>query len=462
VRALEETCEKFYKSIKFQSDLTPAGIYQRLPGKKRFLLESTIQHETKGKYSFIGSDPYMEIKGTGQTTVALYHKDQTEQEINENPLNYLKQVMPKNQGLPPLPFYGGAIGYVGYDAIREFEDIGDELPDDIQMPEVHLMLYKTVIVVDHSNQVIYLVATNPENESEEVLDERLEQLLKILESELVEMEGELENLSFEPEVSEEEFKNKVNLAKKHIEDGEVLQVVLSQRMVANMQGDPFLYYQKLRKANPSPYMFYIDFEDYFVLGSSPESLIQTSGETVISNPIAGTRPRGKTKAEDEALMKDLLQDKKEIAEHQMLVDLSRFDLSTVCEKGSITLPTFMEVEKYEHVMHIVSEVQGKLRKGASSIDALTACLPAGTVSGAPKVRAMQIINELEEKKRGAYGGGIGFINFHHDMNMALAIRSLIIKDGKAYLQAGAGIVEDSSPQKEFEETLHKSQSLQML
>lgn len=462
MRALEEKSQKFYKSIKFQSDLTPTGIYQRLPGKKKFLLESTIQHETKGKYSFIGSDPYREIKGSGQTTVNLYSKDQTEQEVNENPLNYLKQIMPKNAAIPPLPFYGGAVGYVGYDAIREFENIGEPLPDDIQMPDVHLMLYKTVIVVDHNNQVVYLVATNPENESEEILDDRLEQLLNILETELHETPDQLEHLSFKPEMSEEEFKSKVKRAKKYIEDGEILQVVLSQRMIAEMKGDPFLYYQKLRKANPSPYMFYINFEDYVVLGSSPESLIQTSGETVISNPIAGTRPRGKTKTEDEAFMTDLLQDEKEVAEHKMLVDLSRFDLGEVCEKGSIVLPTFMEIEKYEHVMHIVSEVQGKLRKGASSIDALIACLPAGTVSGAPKVRAMQIINELEQKKRGAYGGGVGFINFHHDMNMALAIRSLIIKDGKAYLQAGAGIVEDSSPQKEFEETLHKSRSLQKL
>src|SRR5699024_9987456 len=429
--------------------LTPTGMYQRLPGRKKFLLESTVQHETKGKYSFIGFDPYMEIKGSEKTTIALRHEDQTEEEVNENPLTYLKQVMPKDLRIPPLPFYGGAIGYVGYDAIREFEDIGKKLPDDIQMPDVHFMLYKIVVVVDHSKEGMYLIATNPENESEETLDERLEQLVEILETEFNETDAPLENLHFEPEDSEEAFKQKVKLAKKHIEDKEVSQVVLSQRMTADMSEDPFLYYQKLREITPSPYMFYIDFEDYVVLGSSPESLIQTSGDTVIANPIAGTRPRGKTAAEDEAFMKDLLQDEKEIAEHKMLVNLSRLDLSNVCEKDSMTLPTFMEIQNYEHVMHIVSEVKGKLRKDAYSIDALIACLPAGTVSGFPKIRSMQIINELEQKKRGAYGGGVGFINFHHDMNMAVAIRSLIVKDGKAYLQVGAGIVNDSSPQKEF-------------
>lgn len=462
MRALEETSKSFYKSVIFPSDLTPTEIYQRLPGKKKFLLESTIPHETKGKYSFIGADPYFEVKGSEQTTVVHHHGDQTETEINENPLTYLKQVMPKDWRIPPLPFHGGAVGYVGYDAIREFEEIGKNLPDDIQMPDVHLMLYQTIVVVDHSKEKTYLVATNPENELEEVLDERLEQLEVILETNVAKTESHLEDLHFEPEINEEAFKKKVTEAKKYIDAGEVLQVVLSQRMTAKMNGDAFLYYQKLRKTNPSPYMFYIDFEDYTVLGSSPESLIQTSGDTVRANPIAGTRPRGKTKAEDEELMRELLQDEKEITEHKMLVDLSRFDLKSVCEESSITLPKFMEIEKYEHVMHIVSEVHGKLKRDISSIDALIACLPAGTVSGFPKVRSMQIINELEHKKRGAYGGGVGFINFHHDMNMALAIRSLVVKDGKAYLQAGAGIVKDSSPQKEYEETLHKSRSLRML
>lgn len=462
MRVLEVTQQKFYKSVKLQTDLTPTDIFRRLQGEKKFLLESTLQHETKGKYSFIGSSPYQEIIGTDNLTTVIDYEQNTKETVTQHALQYIKEQMPKDPSVPPLPFYGGAIGYVGYDAIRQFEDIGENLPDDIGMPDVHFMLYKTAVVVDHGNDDVYLIATNPSNEPEEILDKRLEQLRKSLEFAIEHTETSLNELSFQPEISEDVFKEKTKIAKKHIENGEVLQVVLSQRMTSEINGDPFLYYQKLRKANPSPYMFYINFEDYVIFGTSPESFIQTTGHTVISNPIAGTRPRGETADEDHALMMELLQDKKEIAEHEMLVDLSRFDLSTVCEKGSIALPVFMEVEKYEHVMHLVSEVHGKLKKGYSSIDALIACLPAGTVSGAPKQRAMQIINELEEKKRGAYGGGVGYINFHHDLNMALTIRSLIVKDGKAYLQAGAGIVQDSSPQKEYEETLHKARSLQTL
>jgi len=459
VRALEENAPRSYKSIKLQTDLTPIDIYKRLKGKKKFLLESTFQHETKGKYSFIGSNPYQEIKGTENSTTDIHYEEKTEKKIIVNALEYLKDQLPKDPSLPPLPFHGGAIGYVGYDAIRQFEEIGEELPDEVNMPDIHFMLYKNVIVVDHSNDEIYLIVTNPDDEAEAVLDERLQVLKNCLENE-PELPGEeLADVTFQPETSETAFKEKVEIAKKHIIDGDIFQVVLSQRMKADMNGDPFVFYQKLRKANPSPYMFYIDFEDYLILGASPESLIHTSGETVVTNPIAGTRPRGKTDNEDQALMEDLLQDEKEIAEHKMLVDLSRNDLGKVCEIGSIELPTFMKVEKYQHVMHIVSEVKGQLRKDISSIDALVSCLPAGTVSGAPKIRAMQIINELEEKRRGAYGGGVGFINFQHDLNMALTIRSLIIKDKKAYLQAGAGIVYDSSPEKEYQETLHKAKSL---
>src|SRR5699024_494270 len=228
---------------------------------------------------------------------------------------------------------------------------------------------------------------------------------------------------------------------------------------AEVNGDPFSYYRKLRFANPSPYMFYVDFDDYLIIGTSPESLIQTTGKQIVTNPIAGTRHRGKTDAEDRLLMDELLADQKEIAEHQMLVNLSRKDLEQVCEIDSITIPTYMQIEKYQHVMHIVTEVHGTLKPNKSSIDALIATLPAGTVSGTPKIRAMQIINELEDYKRGIYGGGIGFISFTHDLNLALAIRSIIIKNKTAYLQTGAGIVFDSDPDAEFAETLHKARSL---
>ncbi|MEC5424581.1 anthranilate synthase component I [Virgibacillus sp. C22-A2] len=450
-----------YKSIKLNADtLTPVGIFHRLTGTKKFLLESSFQHERKGKYSFIGSNPYQEIIGHGHTTTVKDPINETVETYHQEALAYLKENLPRINTDLPLPFYGGAIGYIGYDAIRQFEDIGETLPDEINMPDIHFMVYNEVIVYDHKNEVVTIIVLNPAQVAEEVIDERLQQLQNALTAQAADHTvSELKNVNFEPEMTEEVFKQKVETAKKHIQQGDIFQVVLSQRMKAKMDGDPFSFYRKLRKANSSPYMFYIDFEDYLVLGASPESLVQTTGREIVTNPIAGTRARGKTLEEDRLLMKELLADEKEIAEHRMLVDLSRNDLGRVCEIGSITIPTYMKVEKYQHVMHIVSEVHGKLRSDFTSLDALIACLPAGTVSGAPKIRAMQIINDLEEKKRGVYAGGIGYINFNHDLNIALTIRSLVIKESVAYLQAGAGIVHDSVPEKEFAETLHKAKSL---
>lgn len=451
-----------YKYTKQIADtLTPIGIFKRLSGKKRFLLESSFQHERKGKYSFIGVNPYQEVIGNGNSTTII-NSDKVET-FPIGALQYLQEYFPILDVDLSLPFYGGAIGYVGYDAIRQFENIGEPLPDDLNMPEIHFMIYKDVYVFDHTTETVYLIAMNPDGEPERVLDERLLKLKNMLENEPDRAEQhELTNVHFQPDMTEEMFKEKVVKAKRLIQQGEIQQVVLSQRMKAAINGDPFSFYRKLRNANPSPYMFYIEFEDYLVLGASPESLIQTTGKELVTNPIAGTRPRGGTSAEDEVLMKDLLSDKKEVSEHQMLVDLSKKELGRVSEAGSVTVPNYMTIEKYQYVMHIVSEVQGQLKANLTSLDALISCLPAGTVSGAPKVRAMEIINEFEDKKRGVYGGGIGYINFNHDLNMALAIRSLVIKNKVAYLQAGAGIVSDSIPAKEFAETLHKAKALMKL
>ncbi|MBP1948561.1 anthranilate synthase component I [Virgibacillus litoralis] len=449
-----------YKFIKQNADtLTPIGIYKNLHGTKKFLLESSFQHEEKGKYSFIGTDPYQEIIGEGNETSIFNHGQEKKEQQTENPLSVLKQQLPKMDVDLPFPFFGGAVGYIGYDSIRSYENIGDDLPDAIEMPDIHLMLYKNVIIFDHSDESVYLVATNLEQQPESVLDERLEELKKaLLQNQTTDpaTEGEI---IFEPEMDKETFMRNVEIAKEHINQGDIFQVVLSQRMKATIHGDPFSFYRKLRKTNPSPYMFYIDFDDYVVLGASPESLIETTGQDIITNPIAGTRPRGRTKAEDKELTKELLADEKEISEHRMLVDLSRNDLGRVCEINSISVPTYMTVEKYQHVMHMVSEVHGKLTSRFSSIDALISCLPAGTVSGAPKIRAMQIINDLETLKRGVYAGGVGYISFNYDMNIALTIRSLVVKNNYAYLQAGAGIVYDSDPETEYNETLHKARSL---
>jgi anthranilate synthase component 1 len=449
-----------YKIRKQNADmLTPIIIFNRLTGKKRFLLESTYHHDKKGKYSFVGTDPYQEIMGNGSTTTDIHHEKQKHITVSQETLTYMEMRLPRIDVDIPLPFYGGAIGYVGYDAIRTYEDIGTALPDDLNMPEIHFMLFKNIVVFDHKNEEIYLIAMNPDGETEELLEERLNELnRKLLEPEY-EQPIQQTKLHFLPETSKISFMEKVQVAKEHIEKGEVLQVVLSQRLKAEMEGDPFSFYRMLRKVNPSPYMFYIDFEAYVILGASPESLIHTKGANVITNPIAGTRPRGKNQSEDESLTNELLADKKETSEHRMLIELSKSDLRKICEANSIEVPTYMEVEKYQHVMHIVSEVKGKLKDNHTSFDALISCLPAGTVSGSPKIRAMQIINDLEEKKRGAYAGGIGYINFNHDINIALAIRSLVVKENYAYLQTGAGIVFDSTPKKEYEETMHKAKSL---
>lgn len=449
-----------YKLRKKNADtLTPITIFKRLDGERKFLLESSFEHEKKGKYSYIGSDPYLEVIGHGDITTVIHHETGEEKKYKKDPLQYLKENLPKIDIDLPLPFTGGGIGYVGYDAIRQYEDIGPHLPDELNMPDVHFMIYKNLLIYKHSNESVSLVTINVDDEQESVLDQRLDLLETALKNDMDTTETEMTNVDFQSDMSEESFKEKVKAAKQYIDNGEASQIVISKRMKTKIDGDPFSYYRKLRIANPSPYMFYIDFGPYLIVGASPESLIQTTKDYIVTNPIAGTRARGKTDEEDTQLMEELLADKKEISEHRMLVDLSENDLAKVCDSDSITIPTYMKVEKYQHVMHIVSEVHGKLKQNLTSIDALIACMPAGTVSGSPKKRAMQIINELENTKRGFYGGGIGYIGFNHDLNMALAIRSIVIKDHHAYLQTGAGIVQDSNLDSEFAETLHKARSL---
>jgi anthranilate synthase component 1 len=260
---------------------------------------------------------------------------------------------------------------------------------------------------------------------------------------------------FESETSKEQFIENVEIAKEHIKAGDIFQVVLSRRMKSSFQGSPLSLYRKHRSHNPTPYMFYIDFNGYTVIGSSPESLIKTRGSQVYANPIAGTKKRGKTIEEDYLIEKELTADEKELAEHKMLVDLGRNDLGRVCEFGSVTVDKYMQVEKFRHVIHLVSEVSGTLTMDHNNLDALAACLPAGTVSGAPKIRAMEIINKLEKSKRGLYSGAIGYLSANGNIDFALAIRTMILKEGTAYIQAGAGIVHDSVPESEYQETINK-------
>ncbi|WP_207302273.1 anthranilate synthase component I [Gracilibacillus phocaeensis] len=450
-----------YKSVTLNGDtITPITIFHRLKGKKKFLLESSGSHSDKGRYSFLGLNPYKEIIGAAAETVVKNHTTGTEEKVQEKPLEVVKAHIPKEELPLPYAFYSGAIGYIGYDTIRQYEDIGELLDDEIHMPDVHMMFYQDVIVFDHMKQQLTLMTVNLDGTRE---NQQLEQQLEKLQEDILTPESYMPDedlaISFNTSISKEKFMGMVEEAKQHIKDGDIFQVVLSQRMKASFTADPFVFYRKLRVANPSPYMYFIDFDDYIVLGASPESLIKTTGTQVVTNPIAGTRPRGQTVEEDQQLALDLLADDKELAEHKMLVDLSRNDLGRVCETGSITIPKYMEVERFQHVMHIVSEVHGQLTPAYTGLDALISALPAGTVSGAPKIRAMQIINDLENKKRGTYAGAVGYINMNGDLDLALAIRTMMIKGQLAYVQAGAGIVYDSDPALEYQETLNKAKSL---
>lgn len=449
-----------YKLIEKNADiLTPVGIFKRLEGEKKFLLESSFQHETKGKYSYIGANPYQEIIGYENQTKVIDLITNEEKLVSQNVIDYLKENLPKVECELPLPFTGGAIGYVAYDAIRQFVSVGEELTDELNMPDYHFMMYHTIIIYEHRTEKAHILTINLDNSTEKELEERLQQISNQLDQQITIPDPETNQVTFKAQISKEKFIKNVKRAKTFIENKEAEQIVLSQRMIAELDGDAFSFYRQLRTANPSPYMFYIDFTDYLIIGASPESLVQTSGNQVVTNPIAGTRPRGNSTAEDEGLEKELLTDQKEIAEHDMLVELSKTDLSVVCKKESIHVPVYKDVVKYEHVMHIVSEVHGLLKENKTSMDALIACLPAGTVSGSPKERAMQIINEIETERRGFYAGGIGYISFNHDINLAIAIRSIVVKETKAYLQTGAGIVSDSSPLNEYLETLQKAKSL---
>ncbi|MDL0436134.1 MULTISPECIES: anthranilate synthase component I [unclassified Niallia] len=436
--------------------LTPISIYQKLTGEKKFLLESSLKHEASGRFSIIGSDPVFELIGNGPVTT-VKRKDSVET-VDEKALDLVKKLLPVQDLQLPygLPINAGAVGYVGYDNIRQYENIGPEAKDELKLPDVHLMFFEDFIIFDHLEQTVYLVASPLTDETtEEQLKNRLETRKQEIQSQYTESTEDVQLSAFKATVTKEEFVEKVNKAKQYIAEGDIFQVVPSQRMSADIKGSSFSYYRKLRVKNQSPYMYYLDFVDYAIVGSSPESLIKASDGTVITNPIAGTRPRGATPEEDIELEADLLQDEKELAEHKMLVDLARNDVGKVSHFGSIKVEKYMKVEKYKHVMHIVSEVSGQIKDNQSSVDALISCLPAGTVSGAPKIRAMQIINELEGVKRGIYSGAVGYFSQNGNMDFALAIRTMIIKDDKAYIQAGAGIVYDSVPEKEYEETIHK-------
>ncbi|MDP2924546.1 MAG: anthranilate synthase component I [Candidatus Omnitrophota bacterium] len=459
-------------SHKLYSDwLTPVSIYYSLMKKikgESFLLESVEGEEKISRFSFLGFMPIVTFKSKGKT---IYLKNaQLATFITEkDPLSELKKVMKEFRVAPRenLRFFGGFVGYLGYDIIRFYEPVGKELPDSLKNFDSYFMLPKFLIIFDHLKRQIeilsFVTIKNKINLKKVYLKEK-----KILENMLknIIIPHQLPGLSFtaprdlnmKSNLTKHDFITKVNKAKQYIREGEIIQTVLSQRFSVDFTGNPFGVYRYLRILNPSPYMFYLNFNDVKVAGSSPEMLLRCEKEELITRPIAGTRKRGKDEKEERELAASLLNDPKERAEHIMLVDLARNDLGRVSEKASVSVPIFMTIERFSHVMHIVSEVRAKLRKHEDIFSSLRSCFPAGTVSGAPKVRAMQIINELEPQRRGIYAGSVGYFSFTNSLDTCIIIRTIVFRGNKAYIQAGAGIVADSKPQREYKETINKAKA----
>lgn len=439
--------------------MTPISVFLSVSGKNKVLFESAAKHEESGRYSFIAYDPIAELIGNKESY--LFRKEGEEEKREGSVFQKLRDLIPISNEPLPFSFFGGAIGYFSYDTAFYTEKIGPLLPDELNMPDVHLLFYNRFIVIDHLLQKVSIVAIDlfQEGKTREEMDEYIHQIEEQLKNGTTLIEVEKSTVEFRPSIDQETFVNMVEKAKNYIECGDIFQVVLSQRFSSDFKGNPFSLYRSLRTSNPSPYMFYLEFDDYTILGTSPESLVKITDGFIKTNPIAGTKPRGKTKEEDRKLEELLLSDEKELAEHRMLVDLGRNDLGRVSKVGTVNVSKYMKIEKYKYVMHIVSEVIGEKRDDVHVVDVITSCLPAGTVSGAPKIRAMQIINELEQQKRGVYAGAIGYISINGNLDLAIAIRTMIVKDEKAYVQAGAGIVYDSIPQSEYEETLNKMKAL---
>jgi anthranilate synthase component I len=446
---------------------TPVGLYMKLRklGSDSFLLESAEGGEKIGRYSFMGVNPFANFTVTAGNVFI----DGRKLEGVSSPIAELKSFFSKFKVFPArnLPrLSGGAVGYFGYDFVRYVEDIPLRESAD-PVPDVLLNFYDTIIAVDNLKRRINLVTLLPltghSRDFAQVLHERLQNLNKI-----TEMIGSHDASALQAKCSagipkfnmtQDRFEAMVARAKEYIIEGDIFQVVLSQRAEFDVEGDPFQLYRGVRALNPSPYMFYLEFgaarERLAVIGSSPEMFVRKEGKRVEMRPIAGTSPRGITPEEDDTLSRRLLDDEKEKAEHVMLVDLGRNDIGRVASTGTVHVENFMHIEKFSHVMHIVSDVIGTTEEGKDAIETLAACFPAGTLSGAPKVRAMEIISELEETPRKIYGGAVGYMDFNNNMDTCIAIRTFVVQGNTAYLQAGAGIVYDSNPEREFHESINK-------
>ena len=450
---------------------TPASIYLKLRNSEpSFLLESVERGEQVGRYSFLGFDPAAIVTLDERGTV-VRHGDAPEAVIAKDvgdPLAALESILTpyRPAGVEGLPeFFGGLVGYLGYDAIRHIERI--PMPEDpgLSLPEGIFLLTGTLVVFDHVRQVVLVIVNaSIRDDLDAVYGDavrRIECVLSSLRRPVPETAGDTVPANpWESSVTQSGFEAAVRRTKQHIREGDIFQGVLSQRLSRDTAVEPFSIYRALRRLNPSPYMYYLELPRKLrIIGSSPETMVRLSGRQAEVRPIAGTRRRGASAEEDATLAADLLADPKERAEHVMLVDLGRNDLGRVCEHGTVSVPVLMTIEQYSHVMHIVSSVQGSLRPGLSGFDLLRATFPAGTVSGAPKIRAMEIISELEPDRRGPYAGAVGYFGFGGAMDTCIAIRTLIMKGDRVHVQAGAGIVADSDPAREYQETLSKAEAL---
>jgi len=452
---------------------TPLSAYLKLAdGPYSYLFESVQGGEKWGRYSIIGLPCRTLMRVRGNKVEIEKDGDVIETIEADAPLAFIEDFqsryqVPDVEGLPR--FTGGLVGYFGYDTIRYVEPKLKNCPnpDQLDTPDILLMVSDEVVVFDNLSGKMYVVIhVNPEiDNAYQVAEARLDELVVKLRQATPEYHEpgsastEINESDFVSGFTEDGFKSAVGKIKDYIHEGDAMQVVLSQRLSIPFENEPLDLYRALRSLNPSPYMYFLDLGDFHIVGSSPEILTRVEDGEVTVRPIAGTRPRGKTEVEDKALEVELLADPKELAEHLMLIDLGRNDAGRVAEIGSVELTEKMLIERYSHVMHIVSNVKGKLKKDMSAIDALRATFPAGTVSGAPKIRAMEIIDELEPVKRGVYSGAVGYLSWEGNMDTAIAIRTAVIKDKTLHIQAGAGIVADSVPQSEWDETMNKARAI---
>lgn len=452
---------------------TPVSAFMKIQkGSYNFLLESAEQEEKTGRFSFLGTSPEFIVRGKGEK-VEIYNTltGEKEESSSGNPSGILDGIMaehksPVYESLPGLT--GGLIGYFSYDFVRQIEKIPEITPgSDADCPDFFFMFAKDILIFDHFKRKIILVSNisvsnfeSPEAAYESgknnllELQKKLGKALFQLDSPKVAHTG-----GFKSNFAGEDFISSVEKVKRYIKNGDIIQAVISQRWEKKLDAAPFNIYRSLRSVNPSPYMFYLEAGDIKLVGSSPEILVKLEGEKATLRPIAGTRPRGSTEEEEKLLEKELLEDKKERAEHIMLVDLGRNDLGRICDAGSVKVTELMKIEKYSHVMHLVSNIEGKMARNKPLADLIKASFPAGTVSGAPKIRAMEIIEEIEPVRRGIYAGAVGYFSLQGSLDFCITIRTVVISKDKIYIQAGAGIVADSVPEKELIETQNKAKGL---